>query len=46
VARLILQSEFEAEYAQNFGERGAPAKSFLLALGALIMKEKLGISDP
>jgi len=46
VARLILQSKFEAEYAQNFGERGAPAKWFLLALGALIMKEKLGISDP
>ena len=45
-ARLILRSEFEAEYAQNFGERGAPAKSFRLALGALIIKEKLGISDP
>jgi len=46
VARLILRSEFEAEYAQNFAERGAPAKSFRLALGALIIKEKLGISDP
>ena len=45
-ARLILRSEFEAEYAQNFAERGAPAKSFRLALGALIIKEKLGISDP
>ena len=45
-ARLILWSEFEAEYAQNFAERGAPAKSFRLALGALIIKEKLGISEP
>jgi hypothetical protein len=26
-------------------EMGAPAKSFRLALGALIIKEKLGISD-
>ena len=30
----------------NFSaEMGAPAKSFRLALGALIIKEKLGISD-
>jgi hypothetical protein len=27
-------------------EMGAPAKSFRLALGALIIKEKLAISDP
>ena len=26
-------------------EKGAPAKSFRMALGALIIKEKLGISD-
>jgi hypothetical protein len=45
VARLILWSELEAEYAQNFAERGAPAKSFRLVLGALIVKKKLGISD-
>jgi hypothetical protein len=30
----------------SLSEMGAPAKSFLLALGALIIKEKLGISDP
>jgi transposase, IS5 family len=43
---LILWSEFEAEYAKNFPtEMGAPAKSFRMALGALIIKEKLGISD-
>jgi len=46
MAKLIPWSEFEAEYAQNFAtEMGAPAKSFRLALGALIIKEKLGISD-
>jgi hypothetical protein len=39
-------SEFEEEYAQNFSEEmGAPAKTFRMALGALIIQEKLGISD-
>ena len=46
MAQLIPWSEFESEYAQNFPtEQGAPAKSFRMALGALIIKEKLGISD-
>ncbi|WP_445301854.1 transposase [Microcoleus sp. POL1_C1] len=46
IAQLIPWSEFESEYAQNFPtEMGAPAKSFRMALGALIIKEKLGISD-
>src|SRR4028119_1638914 len=46
MAKLIPWSEFESEYAQNFAtEMGAPAKSFRMALGALIIKEKLGISD-
>lgn len=46
LAQLIPWVEFEEEYAQNFGtEVGPPAKSFRLALGALIIKEKLGISD-
>ena len=43
---LIPWEEFEAEYASFFSEgMGAPAKSFRMALGALIIKEKLGISD-
>ena len=38
--------EFEAEYAELFSSvMGAPAKTFRMALGALIIKEKLGISD-
>ena len=46
MANLIPWSEFEAEYAMNFSdERGAPALPFRMALGALIIKEKLGISD-
>lgn len=46
MAKLIPWLEFEAEYAQNFStEMGPPAKSFRMALGALIIKEKLGISD-
>ena len=46
MAQLIPWSEFEAEYAENFPRAlGAPAKSFRMALGALIIKEKLGISD-
>jgi hypothetical protein len=46
LSELIPWSEFEGEYAQLFSaEMGAPAKSFRMALGALIIKEKLGISD-
>ena len=46
MAQLIPWSEYESEYAQNFPtEKGLRAKSFRMALGALIIKEKLGISD-
>lgn len=46
MAELVPWDEFEEEYAKNFSEeKGAPAKSFRMALGALIIKEKLGISD-
>ncbi len=46
LAQLIPWAEFESEYAQNFeAEVGPPAESFRLALGALIIKEKLGVSD-
>ncbi|BAY06180.1 IS5 family transposase [Anabaena cylindrica FACHB-243] len=46
MANMIPWSEFEAEYAAIFSEEiGAPAKTFRMALGALIIKEKLGISD-
>lgn len=46
MASLIPWSEFEEEYASFFNEEmGAPAKPFRMALGALIIKEKLGISD-
>ena len=46
MASLIPWSEFKEEYASIFSEEiGAPAKSFRMALGALIIKDKLGISD-
>lgn len=46
MAQWIPWSEFEAEYAELFSSvMGAPAKTFRMALGALIIKEKLGISD-
>lgn len=46
MASLIPWNEFEEEYAKQFKiEKGAPAKPFRMALGALIIKEQLGISD-
>jgi hypothetical protein len=46
MSSLIPWSEFEEEYAENFSaEMGAPAKPFRMALGSLIIKERLGISD-
>lgn len=46
MAKLIPWSEVEEEYAKKFTLAiGAPAKSSRMALGALIIKEKLGISD-
>ncbi len=46
LAALIPWEAFEAEYAAQLSEgMGAPAKSFRIALGALIIKEKLGTSD-
>lgn len=46
MANLIPWEEFEQEYARNFSEEmGAPAKPFRMALGALIIKERLGVSD-
>lgn len=46
LASLIPWSEFEGEYQKNFSlKRGAPAHPFRIALGALIIEEKLGSSD-
>ena len=46
MAELIPWTEFESKYAENFSEKmGAIAKPFRMALGALIIKEKLGISE-
>ena len=46
LAEMIPWEEFESIYARQFSEdMGAPAKGFRMALGALIIKEKLGVSD-
>lgn len=46
LAELIPWEDVEVTYAEQFSSRmGAPAKSFRLALGSLIIKEKLGTSD-
>lgn len=46
LAEWIEWEVLETEYAQQFSQNmGAPAKSFRMALGALIIKERLGTSD-
>jgi transposase, IS5 family len=46
LSELIPWEKFESEYAEQFSEGiGAPAKPFRMALGALIIKERLGTSD-
>jgi hypothetical protein len=47
LSRIIPWDEFEERYAENFTEEnlGAPAKPFRMALGALIIKEKLTVTD-
>lgn len=46
LAELIPWETVEGNYAEQFSDSmGAPAKSFRVALGALIIKEKLGTSD-
>jgi len=45
LARLIPWEEFEAEYAELFVDDGAVAYPFRMALGAQILKERLGVTD-
>lgn len=47
LSKLVPWDEFEKKYEQHFSKEnlGAPAKSFRMALGALIIKEKLDIPD-
>lgn len=46
LAELIPWEEVETTYAEQFSsDMGAPAKPFRMALGSLIIKEKLGTSD-
>ena len=47
LSKKIPWAELESDYAETLSgsDRGAPAKSLRMALGALIIKEKLQISD-
>jgi hypothetical protein len=47
LAKHIPWAEVETAYAQQFSHEdlGSPAKSSRLALGALILKERLGVTD-
>ena len=47
LSKLIPWDEIEKEYAKHFAESGmgAPAKAARVALGALIIQEKLGLTD-
>lgn len=47
LSELIPWEEFEEDYAETFSENGmgAPAKPFRMALGALLIKESLNITD-
>ena len=47
LAKFIPWNEFEGDYskAASKSSTGPPAKSVLVALGALIIKERLGASD-
>ena len=47
LAKLIPWGEIEEQYAENFTDSGmgAPAKAARIALGALIIQEKLGLTD-
>ncbi len=47
LAALVPWQEAEQKYAAHFADSGmgAPAKSVRIALGALLIKERLGLSD-
>jgi IS5 family transposase len=47
LAKLIPWDEIEEQYAEHFTDSGmgAPAKAARVALGALIIQEKLGLTD-
>ena len=46
LSKLIPWEEFEREYASLFDEKmGAPAKSFRMALGSLLIQQILNITD-
>jgi IS5 family transposase len=46
LAKIIPWNDFEAKYASLFSkDQGAPAKPFRMALGSLLIRERLGLTD-
>ena len=45
MARLVPWDGFEEQYAEQFGDVGNPAKPARMALGALLIQTRLGITD-
>lgn len=46
MSRLLPWEQLEADYANQFNaKKGAPSKPFRMALGALLIKHMLGVSD-
>jgi len=46
LSELIPWEQFEEKYASNFSStKGAPATPFRVALGSLLVKERMGLSD-
>ncbi len=45
LAKQIPWDEIESKYSSQFSKTGAPAKNLRIALGALIIKEKLKLTD-
>lgn len=45
MSKIIPWDFAEEEYSRHFGDTGNPAKNFRVALGSLIIKERLGLTD-
>lgn len=45
LSEIIPWDKIEEKYIENFNDKGAPAKNIRIALGAILIKERLGITD-
>ena len=45
LSEIIPWDKIEEKYSKNFNDKGAPAKNIRIALGALLIKERPGVTD-